>query len=297
VRVALIGGTGCGGRAAAAALLAAGHDVLCVHREAGDLPPAGAVDAVCDRRDTARLAGVLASLSPEAVVDHAADGPSDVDLLLSAVPEETRRYVLVGSAGVYGLARDRPYAEDDPPRPASDYMRARWAAEARAFPWAGCCRRVVRLRLGALYGPGHAPLTPLGRAPDLLDRLGRGEVVPVPADPAVRLQPWAARDHGRLVVALLEDPDPPEVLNVAGAELLSWEQVLAAWAAAVGAPPPRPEPLPAGELAARAPARLRPFLRELHRPPALDTTLLAARYPALWPPTPFSTGVRDALDA
>jgi len=199
--------------------------------------------------------------------------------------------------GVHGLGREQPYTEDEPAAPASDYMRAKWAAEARALLWAGCCRRVTRLRLGALYGPGHPPLTPLGRDPRLIERLQSGEPVLVPADDIGRIQPWAAADHGRLVASVVEDPDPPELLDVAGDESLTWPEVLSAWASAAEAGPPRLVRTAVDALRAAAPAPIRPFLAELHRPPAVDTTLLHARYPALRPLIRFADGVRAVVDA
>jgi nucleoside-diphosphate-sugar epimerase len=198
--------------------------------------------------------------------------------------------VLVSSAVVYGPAREAPYREDEAPRPAGPFAAAKRAAEVRAAERHG---RVTCLRIGALYGPGHPPLTPFGRDPSLFDKLRRGLPLPVPAG-AGPLQPWFAGDHGRLVADVLRDPDPPAVLNAAGPERLDWAALLAAWADAAGAPPPVIDVRPASDLRASAPAALAPFLDALWGPQTLDVTRLAARFER---PTPFAEGARRTLAA
>ncbi len=281
MRVAVLGATGCGGRAVCAALVARGDEVLAIARGQSAPWPPDVRPLACDRRDRPRLAAALAAFGADAVVDHVAYTPDDVnDVPIAA------RYLLVSSAVVYGPARDALYREDDPPRPEGPFAAAKRAAEVRAFERHG---RVTCLRIGALYGPGHAPLTPFGRDPRLFDNLRRGVPLPVPAE-ARPLQPWFAGDHGRLVAALLHDPDPPPVRNAAGTELLGWEALLAAWAAAAGTPPPRIVVRPAAALRADAPPALAPFLDALWQPPQLDVPPHDAA-------TPFAQGARLTLAA
>jgi nucleoside-diphosphate-sugar epimerase len=280
MRVALIGATGCGGRAVAAALTAAGDEVLAIARGQSAPWPAGVRVAACDRRDRERLAALLADFQADAVVDHVAYTHDDV----TAVPPAAR-YVLVSSAVVYGPARLQPYHEGDLTEPADAFAAAKRSAEVAAR---ACHGHVTCLRLGGLYGPGHAPLTPLGRDPELAGRLRRGEPILVPED-AGPLQPWFAADHGRLVAALVHHPAPPAVLNATGDEVLDWAALLGAWAAAADLPAPRLETRPAAALRALAPPHLAPFLDALWYPPLLD---VRARARLLPDPTPFATGTR-----
>lgn len=294
-RVLVVGATGCGGRAVVEALRAAGHDVLGLARGRTAGPPP---DLVCDRHDTPTLRRLLRDFRPEVIVDHVAYTERDVRLLLAEAPPDLHRYILIGSAVVYGPARGAPYDEGDPLRPRGPLAEGKRAAEDAARRWGHGEREAVCVRLGALYGPGHAPLTPWGRDPTLPDRLRRGEALPVPADDPPALQPWFSADHGRLVAALAGAPTVPPALNAAGDERLSWADWLATWALVAGAPPPRLELLSTAELTRRAPPALRPFVADLLHPPVLRLDRLAAlrrATPALRAPTPAAEGCARVL--
>ncbi len=276
-RVLILGGTGCGGRAAAAALRARGHTVVTVARGRADVAP----DVLCDRNQIKELHAVIQAARPDVIIDHVAYAPAEVEAVLSGF---AGRHIFISSALVYGPARAEPYDEQSCVAPDGDFAVQKAAAEAVAQA-AGA----VVLRIGGLYGPGQAPLTPAGRDPSLLDRLRRGEPMPVPRVGG-RLQPWFSGDHGRLLAALVEHPDPPPVLNAAGDELLMWPEVLATWARAAGAP--APECVPTDDVG--APAYLRPFLEAILRPPQLNTSKCKGIFSALLPWTPFERGTRAA---
>ncbi len=285
MRVAVVGGTGCGGRAVVAALRAAGHEVLSVARGRTPGPPA---DLRCDRGSAAFVSG-MRLFDPDAVVDQVAYCARVVRLTLGVL-RPGARYLLVSSPIVYGPGRPRPYEETEEPHPPPGLATNKRAAEKVVAHRAGA----TVLRIGALYGPGHAPMTPLGRDPDALVRLAAGKRMTVPDPDPPRLQPWFAEDHARLVLDLLADPSPPPVLNAAGPDLLSWEAWLDAWAAVIEAPPIRTRPLDPEALRAAAPARLRPFIDAILDPPLLALGHLAARR---GPHTPVEEGIRRTVGA
>lgn len=303
MRTLIIGGTGCGGRALAVALAAAGHPVRVLSRGrtlAPPLPP-GADAVQVDRCDPTALGAALRDFAPECVIDQIAYARADVEGLYAGLPAGVRRVFTVSSAVVYagergGLAGrcDTAHREDDPlAADASDFARAKAEADtaAREDP------RGVVLRLGLLFGPGQAPLTPLGRAPDLADRLSRGEALAVPADDVPRLQPLYAGDFAALVVALLAHDGPlPAALNVTGDDRLGWGEWLGAWAAAWGLPPPRLLPCSPAALTQRAPPHLARFLPAMLAPPMVDATRLRTLLPA-WRPTPTRAAVAATVAA
>ena len=292
MRVAILGGTGCGGRATAAALRAVGHTVLTVARGQLSLAP----DLCCDRHDPDALRAAWQRFAPEVLVDHVAYTPDEVALVLASLPPTTRRYVLISSAAVYGAAADGPFDERARCRPQGALAKSKLAAERVAHGSSDPNLEIVTLRLGGLYGPGHAPLTPRGRDAELLARLRRGEPIPVP-DTADALQPWFSGDHGRLITALIADPAPLPVLNAAGDERVPWPQVIEAWARAAGAPPPCLLPSDRAALRDQAPVALRPFIDMILSPPHLDTGRARERYPTVWPLTPLDVGARRTLAA
>ena len=292
-RIALLGGTGCGGRAVASALRDAGHDVLVISRgHTGPQP-----DIACDRNDHARLSRALGRFRPDTLVDHVAYTPDEVRGVLGALPRTTRRYLFVSSAVVYGPGRADGYGEEESPRPVGEFAVTKRAAEEAALAWAGGDRTVVCARLGGLYGPGHAPLMPWGRAESVLERLRRAEQLPVPAHDDATLQPWFAGDHGRAVARLVDHAEPPGRINLAGEQRLSWPDALAAWAEAIGAPAPRVLPITAEDLASAVPPAIRQFASALFGPQALRTARMRRLLPELFPTTPVAVGyARVAAD-
>ena len=287
-RVAVLGGTGCGGRAVAQALRQAGHTVQTLSRGHIELAP----DVICDRRNANDLTAVLASFCPEVVVDHVAYVPPEVTGLLSALPASTRRYVFISSAVVYGPGRDQPYVEEETPRPAGPFAAAKQAAEATALAARSAQLEVITTRLGGLYGPGHSPLTPWGRNTELLDLIRRGQTVPVPAEDRPGLQPWLSSDHGRFIAALVTHPNPPPILNAAGEEELTWADAVRAWALAIDAPPPPLVHRDRKDLAESAPASVKPFIESLLDPQRVQTHRLRALFPELAPFTSVAVGYR-----
>jgi len=267
-RVVVVGGTGCGGRAVVSALRRSGHRVLSISRGQNGTRP----DITCDRHNTTKLQGILDDFQPTVVVDQVAYSPRDVTTLLSCFPATVQRYIFISSAIVYGPGGARPYAETDPTRPEGPAASAKLEAETQARTWTKPGRTTICLRLGWLYGPGHAPLTPLGRDPSLPDRLLGQEAIHLPADDPPNVQPWFAEDHGRLVNDLISVNNPPELLNAAAQESYSWAELIAAWADTVGGPPPRFVPCSDENLASRCAPALRPYLPLLLKPPRLDVS-------------------------
>lgn len=173
-RVLVLGAGGFLGRAAALRLAEAGWTVVAPVRPGRSLPPAlsGRVTPLRVAGGDDALAGALASVGPDAVVDAAwagVAGPSrtDRDLqrsnvvrvgrLLDALPPATGTWLGLGSQAEYGPI-DGLVGEDHPLSPATAYGRAKvevstlvrergLAAGARAL-W---------LRVFASYGPGQGP--------------------------------------------------------------------------------------------------------------------------------------------
>jgi len=233
--VLVVGGTGLIGRALAAALLAAGVRPLLVARHD---PPSGVVvpGARCLRADRRELPALIDSgaLLREheralGVVDVLAGGADEVGPLLAALSARRGRLVAIGSAAVFGQAvRGLRHAETAAPQPATDAMRRKVALEQLVTDVHRRTQAACVLRIAYPYGPGHGPLTPLGRARDLFERLhGDGPIDWVAAGVFAPLQPLAVGDLARVIVALLTRPaPPPPLLHVAGPETLDWDAYL-----------------------------------------------------------------------
>jgi nucleoside-diphosphate-sugar epimerase len=101
MRTIVLGGTRFIGRAVVAELVAAGHDVLIVHR--GEHEPVGLPDVAhlhAHRRDLTSCAQKLRRFRPDGVIDMSAMTRADAITALAALPEGPR-LVAVSSIDVY----------------------------------------------------------------------------------------------------------------------------------------------------------------------------------------------------
>jgi nucleoside-diphosphate-sugar epimerase len=101
MRVLLIGGTVFIGRAIAAELVGAGHELCFVHRgnhEPDDLPTGEHIHV--DRRELATVRNRLDAFGPDAVIDNIALGRRDSETALEALPDN-RRLIVASSMDVY----------------------------------------------------------------------------------------------------------------------------------------------------------------------------------------------------
>ena len=126
MNVVVLGGTRFIGRAAVEELVAAGDEVMVVHR--GVLEPDGMPHVRhlhCERAQLAEHRDELAEFGPDAMVDCRALTRADAELALAALPDVDRR-VVISSVDVYGafgaLNEEResdpvPLDEDSPVRP------------------------------------------------------------------------------------------------------------------------------------------------------------------------------------
>lgn len=263
-RIAVIGGTGCGGRAVAVKARLAGHTVLTIAR---GLDTGPAPDLVCDRNDVERLTHGLSRFKPDVVLDHVAYTAKDAATLLRCLPTSVKTLLQISSAVIYGPARERPYHPSEAPAPSTAFARGKLDAENIARDWAGGARRTVIARLGALYGPGHAPLTPWGRDPQLVTRLRAHELLELPEQGGLQL--WFSADHARSVLTLLDNDET--TAHLANCTTTPWPEIFRIWALAIQSPPPPVELVCTERLASKAPPYLKPFLDALLNPPTLES--------------------------
>lgn len=144
-RIAVTGASGFVGRALVRQLLDSGHAVVPLSRRRQGLAGAPGPLANYDPDAiAAQIAGCQALVHLAAVAHQAGTaGRSDAtfapNLAATRAAAEAcvragvRRLVLVSSIGVNGVrTSDRPFTEEDPPRPAEPYAASKWACEQAA---------------------------------------------------------------------------------------------------------------------------------------------------------------------
>lgn len=170
MRILLTGHTGFVGRAVAAGLTAAGHEVVGLSRRNSPPPGGGGEALAADISDAALGARARAALAPCQAIVHAAASLSMDDLdpavtqvnclglqhvLALARDWEAESFIFLSSLPVIGVPHHLPVTESHPAAPQSAYHASKLFGEQ--LVGLGCAGRPVRgvsLRITSPVGPG-----------------------------------------------------------------------------------------------------------------------------------------------
>ncbi len=225
MRVLIIGGTGLTGMPLARRLSGAGHKVFIISR--GNLPQPISLPVqylTADRFNSDSLLPVLDTVAPEIVIDQFAFSGAHIDQIASVHP---KCHVVCSTAAVLGEGLNLDEQTALAP-PGTAYLSVKIELEQRARE----CGAII-MRPAYLYGPGHHPLTVLGRDNNLADRIRSGETIDLPGDGSLPLQPTYAKDYAAAVEAVLNIPDPSPLYHIGGTPT-TWKGWLQAIASAAG---------------------------------------------------------------
>lgn len=243
MRVILTGATGFVGRHLLP-LLSPLHEAVCVARDPGALPAAhraGAVradlcaplriDALPAAADAViHLAQAHAAFPEGAAELYAVNAVSALQLADYARRAGAAVFVLASSGNVYAQS-GRAFAEDDPLGPPDFYGETKRCAEQLILRYNDSFRVRV-LRLFAPYGPGQE-----GRMiPNIIGRVRRGEAVMLVNGGAPRINPVFIGDLATVIARVIES-NAPEILNVAGPEVVSVRDIASIAGGALGIEP------------------------------------------------------------
>ncbi len=241
MRVLFIGGTGSISSACAALAVARGVELHRLTRGgSARAVPAGARVLRADVRDPAAARAALGDLAFAAVVDWIAVTPEHVEADLALFRGRTRQLVFISSASAYQTPPSHlPVTESTPlANPYWQYSRDKIACEAlltRAWRDEGVPITIVR--------PSHTydeRTVPIDGGWTVVERMRRGQPVVVHGDGTSLWVLTHHRDFARAFVPLLgHDGAIGHAVHITSDELLSWNQIHALFARAVGAPPPR----------------------------------------------------------
>ncbi|AWW43196.1 NAD-dependent dehydratase [Streptomyces sp. AS58] len=297
-KVLFIGGTGVISSACARRAVELGADLHVLNRGVSSVRPVpdGVTLITADVHDTDRMRAVVKRHEFDVVVnflnftaDHIA---RDVDLFGG----RTGQYVFISSAATYERpAGQLPLEESAPLRnPHSAYARNKIACEellAEAHRERQLPVTVVR--------PSHTydrTAVPFDGGWTAVERMRRGQEVLVHGDGTSL---WTLTHHTDFAVGftgLLGHPEAlGETFHITGDEVLSWDQIYRAVAAAAGVDEPRLVHVPSHAIAAADPRWGEELLGDKAHSMTFDNTKVRRLVPGFTTSVPFSRGAREIV--
>lgn len=236
LRVLFIGGTGTISTSCVRLAVATGMRVTVINRGRNSrqrVLPEGVESLVAD---VAGLESALSARTFDAVVNFLSYDADDVRRVVDLFAARTRQYVHISSGSIYAKpVRQVPITESTPtgPNPHLDYATAKWRAEAAlqdAYVSEGFPITIVR--------PSHTyddASPPLPGGWTVVDRIARGEEIPVHGDGTSLWTLTHAEDFAQGLVGLLGNPRAiGETFNITSDDVYTWDQIYTIVADALG---------------------------------------------------------------
>lgn len=298
MRILFIGGTGNISTECAALLHERGHELLVLSRGRAQVP-AQYRALVADRKDPAAMRAALRAERPDVVLNFLGYEIADARLDFELFHDRVSQYVFISSATVYARRPNRlPITEEAPlGNPWWDYAQKKlvcelWLREQwreRGFP-------VTIVRPSHTYSKWWIPSPVSSASYSFAARLEQGKPVFVPDDGE---NPWtltAASDFAAGLAGLVGNPEARgEVFHITSDEVLTWYQIVAEIAAAVGVKSPNVIKAPTDLICEVAPQLTGTLKGDKANPGVFDNSKIKRFAPDFKCRTPFRVGVRESV--
>src|SRR5690242_1636529 len=298
LRVLFIGGSGVISSACSRVAVDSGIELFVLNRgrsTARPLPP-GVNVLQADIREPATVRDVINDLDFDAVVDWVAFIPGQVRTDIDLFRGRTGQYVFISSASAYQTPPARmPVTESTPLRnPYWQYSRDKIACEdllVRSYREEGFPATIVR--------PSHtydATLVPFDGGWTVLGRMLAGKPVIVHGDGTSLWTLTHHDDFARAFVPLLGHPRTlGEAIHITSDDVLTWNQIADAIAAALGVTP-RLVHVPSDAIAAADPEWGAGLLGDKAHSMVFDNAKLRSIVPGWRAVIPFEQGAREIAE-
>jgi nucleoside-diphosphate-sugar epimerase len=299
MRILFIGGTGNISGECAALLHQRGHEIIVLSRGRSAVPPDyRAIQA--DRKDRAAMRAALRGVEPDVVLNflgyELAEAQADYELFKGA----TGQYVFISSTVVYAKPPRRlPLTEEAPVgNPWWDYAQKKlaceeWLLERRAetgFP-------VTVVRPSHTYSRQWVPNAVSSGSYTFAARLEQGKPVFVHDDGESLWTLTTAADFAVGLAGLLGKTEAiGEAFHITSDEVLTWNQINAEVAEAVGAGSPRVVKVPTEFICQVAPQLSGTLKGDKSHPGVFDNSKIKRFVPEFQCRTPFRVGVRESVN-
>jgi nucleoside-diphosphate-sugar epimerase len=299
MEILLIGGTGNISAACASALHESGHQVSVLSRGHRNVS-AQYRKVLADRRNVASMQTALKSLSPDVVINFLGYELSDVQLDYELLNGRIRQYIFISSATVYSKPPPKlPITEDTPlGNPYWDYAQKKTECEnwlrarllEKQFP-------VTIVRPSHTYSEWWVPNPLSSSSYTYAARLESGRPVFVPDDGE---NPWTLTTSSDFAAGLAGltgmEQAVGETFHITSDEVLTWNQIVAEIASALGVVSPEIIKAPTDLICQVAPRMAGTLRGDKVHPGIFDNSKIKRFVPAFQCRTLFREGVRRSLN-
>jgi nucleoside-diphosphate-sugar epimerase len=201
--------------------------------------PASVEQLTADIADERAVSAVLGERRFDSVVNFLSYDEDDVQRMLRLFSGRVGQYVHISSASIYSKpVLQTPITESTPtgPNPPLPYATAKWRAETALFEaYRSSAFPITVVRPSHTYDDQNPPL-PGGWT--VIDRLARGQEVPVHGDGTSLWTLTHAEDFAQGLVGLLGNSRAiGEVFNITGEDVFTWDQIYTVIARTLGVEP------------------------------------------------------------
>jgi len=298
MRILFIGGTGNISSNCAALLHKRGHEIQILSRGRSTVPPY-CHGIMADRKDLACMRSALAEIQPEVVINFLGYEVSDVEIDFKLFAGSLRQYIFISSATVYAKPPAKlPITEDAPLGNAWwDYAQKkldceRWLLERwkqESFP-------VTIIRPSHTYSKRWVPNPVSSSSCTFCARLQVGNPVFVPDEGE---NPWTLTAAGDFAVGLAGLVGNLEALgqafHITSDEVLTWNQIVAEIAAALGVVDPQIVKVPTDFICRVAPQTTGSLKGDKAHPGVFDNAKIKRFVAEFQCRIPFRIGVGESI--
>ena len=227
--VLYIGGTGTISTSCVRLSVETGMRVTLLNRgrnTSGRVLPDGIEMLIADVEDDADLAAAIGDRTFDAVVNFLSFDASDARRMVSFFGPRARQYVHISSGSIYAKpVWQVPISESTPTalNPHLEYAQGKWRAEQVLLDAHRDGFPLTIVRPSHTYDDANPPL-PGGWT--TVDRIARGEEIPVHGDGTSLWTLTHAEDFAQGIVGLLGNPRAiGEIFNITGSDVYTWDQI------------------------------------------------------------------------
>ncbi len=298
VKLLFIGGAGNISADCARLLHSQGHEIFVVGRGNSKVPPEySAIRA--DRHDISAMRAGLQRLEPEVVLNFLGFDVPELKLDYELLRGKLKQYLFISSATVYAKPPPRlPITEDFPlGNPWWDYAQKKLACERWLLgQWKGSGFPVTIVRPSHTYSHRWIPNPISSSSYTFAARLEQGKPVYIQDNGNT---PWtltASSDFAVGLAGLVGNSGAiGEAFHITSDEALTWRQIYAEIADALGVAAPQIVPVPTDVICEIAPKFTGTLKGDKAHPAVFDNSKIKRFVPSFVCRKPFKVGVRESV--